>query len=105
VKTVQSAFPHVRLYHPARGKGICNLILAAGSAPLRESPPATLSIPARLQNSVAEILVLQSLDPATLAAAPVLTDDYNVASLQQAWCYLQTRIPVLRAVPAPLLVN
>ena len=58
-----------------------------------------------MQASVRELLSPQALDPDRLANAVLLTDEYNVASLQQAWCFLQSRIPVIESQPAALLVN
>lgn len=105
VKTVGSAWPNLRLFYPSNNKGICNLTLIASTASLQKLDPAAIPIPTQMKKSVDEILVGQTLDSGKLANATLLTDDYNVAAIQQAWCYLQTRIPVLRSLPAPLLVN
>ena len=104
-KTAQAVWPQVKLFYPGHS-GLRNLMMLASASSLDSFQPAKISMPRFVQGEVREMLaVARPLDEAKLQVAPLLTDDSNVSSNQNAWFYLQTRYPVLNAMPPQLLVN
>ena len=104
VKTVNTVWPNVLLFHQGK-RGLCNLIIIASADSLESYQPAKIPIPMSLERDVQQMLVPRPLKKQQLEAAQTLTDNSNVASVQYAWFYLQTRTRALSRLPPLLLVN